>query len=260
MNQLCIISEFGTGENNTDGGLISFLDFVDMVHIKNSSKYLNQNIMLPATARLKINKRNLDSIFNTLLIYGSLVKTISLSYSTSTINCIKNCIEICPRLRELSISCVIVTQTFDQGIGIKNCPDKILTDQFLKSDLIKNLNQLIIYDSWIDQEILIDNAKIIIKSTISKCGRCKATISHKFDALNRLFWYEKKQLCDRCIRYADQNNHRRHKKSRWRTPPYNTHCVGIMSIVIVDKKDCKDNVEIKMNKAYKKFMRRKLNV
>jgi hypothetical protein len=270
MEQLCIIAKFGTGRNDLDGGLIFFLDFADMVNIKNSSKYMNLNVNLPVTAKLRISKRNIDSIFNTLKIYGFLIETINLSYCQSTLDCIKNCLAACPRLREISISCVFVTQIDAQPLnqtmiikklGSKEYPNKIITDQFLKSDSMQRLNKVIIYDSWIDpkllyrqdaQELILGNVNI--KSTESKCEKCGTIIFHKFDHSKDSFYYEKKHRCNRCIMY------RRYKNDKWRLSP---KCInmrdGIKSLCAVGKH--KDEFRMNdTNKAYKKYMRRKLNV
>lgn len=181
-------------------GVIDYLTFNNIIIVRSCSKYLNEFVILPNTASFTINQtQDIDNIKPILLKYGSYVKRINLSHITSTTKNIDLICHLCQNLQFLEIMCVNITKYYTTACI--DLSDKILTEEYLNSEQFKNLQKLIVYDSYIDENVSPEKQYIIDKkTTYSVCNECGEPFANLIFIGN--FWHdylnEDQCICESC--------------------------------------------------------------
>jgi hypothetical protein len=216
MSNLKKVIDFCVIKESTSIGIVSYLDFIDAINIKHCSKEF-KNMLLPQNAVL-IFKNYDSSIFDnsSRCNMKQYIGKIILSYEVSTIFKISSLLSIYPNIKELELSCVSIASDdsacndimVTTGYDSKN---RILTKEFLNSEIFNKLKKMILHDSNVDYEVISKlKYNVDYDITYSNCDNynspsnaCNNKISNEYNKFVG-YWYElishmHRRLCDTCL-------------------------------------------------------------
>lgn len=222
---------------NESSGIISYLDFIDVVQIKSISKDFN-NIMLPNNAVLKLDNYKLNQlILNELETnkYKSMksqyIIKLIVPHTLSNKTVLNKILPLLTNMKELELSCVCLTGSISD-INDDIDLDEIDKDTILENEYLykfSNLNTLTVIDSYVNRYKLAPlKFEIIKRHTSLKCYICGSDIHGDFQVLlGHNYWYMynfNEMRCDRCD-----------MKSRSITL-YRDMCIPTYLIPVIDKR------------------------